>query len=59
MHRTALVFAGLAAGAIGVFAELGGSSLASPDHPAIGYDTRPVTDAVAQLNRKVQTGQVS
>ncbi len=59
MHRTALVFAGLAAGAIGVLAELGGSSLASPDHPAIGYDTRPVTDAVAQLNRKVQTGQVS
>ena len=58
MHRTALVIAGLAAGAVAVLAELGGSSLASPDHPAIGYDTRPVTDDVAQLNRKIQDGRV-
>ncbi len=58
MHRTALVIAGLAAGAMAVLAELGGSSLASPDHPAIGYDTQPVNDVVAQLNRKIQDGRV-
>src|SRR5579864_7869778 len=58
MHRTALLVAGIAAGAVAVLAELGGSSLASPDHPAIGYDSRPVNDPVALLNRKIQDGQV-
>src|SRR5689334_9442148 len=58
MQRTALIAAGIFAGAVALLAELGGASLASPDHPAIGYDTRPVSDAVAQLNRKIQDGQV-
>jgi len=58
MHRSALLVAGIAAGAAAVLAEIGGASLASPDHPAIGYNTRPATDAVAQLNRKIQDGQV-
>jgi hypothetical protein len=58
MHRTALLVAGIVAGAVAVFAELGGASLASPDHPAIEYATRPANDAVAQLNRKIQEGQV-
>jgi hypothetical protein len=58
MQRTALLVTGIFAGAIAVLAELGGSSLASPDHPAIEYATRPTTDAVARLNRKIQSGQV-
>jgi hypothetical protein len=58
MHRTALLAAGIVAGAVAVLAELGGASLASPDHPAIEYATRPTNDAVAQLNRKIQDGQV-
>jgi hypothetical protein len=57
MRLTALIVAGIVAGAVALLAELGGASLASPDHPAIGYDTRPVNDAVAQLNRKIQSGQ--
>jgi len=57
MRLTALIAAGIIAGGVGLLAELGGASLASPDHPAIGYDTRPVNDAVARLNRKVQSGQ--
>ncbi len=48
----ALLAAGIA------FAELGGAFLASPDHPAIEYATRPVYDTVAQLNRKIQAGTV-
>src|ERR1700688_2241035 len=58
MHRTALLAAGIVAGAVAVLAELGGASLVSPDHPAIEYATRPTNDAVAQLNRKIQDGQV-
>ena len=58
MYRPAFIAAGIVACAAAVFAELGGASLASPDHPAIGYDTRPVNDAIAQLNRKMQDGQV-
>ena len=30
----------------------------SPDHPAIQYSTRPTSDAVAQLNRKIEEGQL-
>jgi hypothetical protein len=58
MHRTAMLAAGIVAGAVAVLAGLGGASLASPDHPAIEYATRPTNDAVAQLNRKIQDGQV-
>jgi len=57
MRLTALIAAGIIAGGVALLAELGGASLASPDHPAIGYDTRPVNDVVARLNRKVQSGQ--
>ena len=31
-------------------------SLATPDHPAIGYGTEPFEDAVAQLNRRLENG---
>jgi len=60
MHRTSLLLlaAGIFAGAVAVLAAMGGASLASPDHPAIEYATRPPNDAVAQLNRKIQDGQV-
>ena len=58
MCRSVLLIAGIVAGAIAVLAELGGSSLASPDHPAIGYGTLPPNDLVAQLNRKIQDGQI-
>jgi hypothetical protein len=58
MHRPALLVAVIAAGAVAVLAELGGGSLASPDHPAIEYATRPPSDAVAQLNRKIEDGRV-
>src|ERR1700688_4019641 len=37
-------------------AELGGAFDGSPDHPAIEYGTRPLSDAVSQLNRKIQRG---
>ncbi len=30
----------------------------SPDHPAIRYSTRETTDAVAALNRRIQSGQL-
>jgi len=30
----------------------------SPDHPAIDYSTQPVSDPVAELNRKIQAGAV-
>ncbi|MGH9786621.1 MAG: hypothetical protein ACRD88_20820, partial [Terriglobia bacterium] len=30
----------------------------SPDHPAIAYSTRPTRDAVAELNRKIEEGEV-
>ena len=29
-----------------------------PDQPEIGYSTRPVDDAVARLNRKLESGEV-
>jgi hypothetical protein len=58
MRRSALLAGGLIAGAVAVLAELGGASLASPDHPAIEYATRPANDPVAQLNHKIQAGQV-
>jgi len=58
MHRSPLVIAGIVAGAAALLAELGGASLASPDHPAIGYTTLPPNDPVSLLNRRVQDGQV-
>jgi len=58
MHRANWLAAGIVAGAVAVLAEIGGASLASPDHPAIEYTTRPTNDAVSQLNRKIENGQV-
>jgi hypothetical protein len=58
MHRSGWLIAGIVASAVAVLAELGGASLASPDHPAIGYTTLPPDDLVAQLNRKIQEGEV-
>ena len=58
MWHAGLLIGGIVAGAVAVLAELGGASLASPDHPAIEYATRRTNDAVAQLNSKIQSGQV-
>ena len=41
-----------------MLAEIGGAALASSDHPAIAYATGPVNDPIAQLDRKIQAGQV-
>lgn len=54
--RRSLLFVLLPAAA--AIAELSGGFNASLDHPAIQYDTRPVSDPVAALNRKIQEGQV-
>src|SRR5688572_696612 len=32
--------------------------VASRNHPAIAYDTSPVTDRVGALNRRIQAGEV-
>src|SRR5579862_5925474 len=58
MQRISLLAIGIVASAVAVLAAIGGASLASADHPAIEYTTRPPNDAVAQLNRKIQDGQV-
>ncbi len=52
------LIAGLFTGAAALLGELGGAFLASPDHPAIEYATRPVNDPVARLNSKIQQGTV-
>ncbi len=33
-------------------------SLATPDHPSIGYSVGPFSDAVAELNRRLQSGDL-
>jgi len=55
MRRTVLLALLAVAGA---FAELSGSFSAALDHPAIQYDTRPLNDPVAALNRKIHEGSV-
>jgi hypothetical protein len=40
------------------FGDLEGMFVADPDHPAIEYSSRPLKDAVSELNRKIQTGKV-
>jgi hypothetical protein len=40
------------------FANLDGVFLPGLDHPAIQYYTRPITDPVAQLNRRILQGEV-
>src|SRR5947207_2336618 len=52
----------LIAGALGSYivpkAQVGDIFPAPVDHPAIQYFTRSTTDAVAELNKKIQAGQV-
>jgi hypothetical protein len=40
------------------FGDLEGMFVADPDHPAIEYSSRPLKDAVSELNRKIQMGKV-
>ena len=48
------MFAGVAVAS----AQLAGVFSASPEHPAIGYPTRPTTDSVFELNDRVRYGKV-
>src|SRR5437763_5476053 len=61
MRRLSALMA-LIAGALGSYIVLkaqGGDVFPAPvDHPAIQYFTRSTTDAVAELNKKIQAGQV-
>ncbi len=52
----AVVLAGL--GAVTAVAQRGGAFRASRDHPAIEYSTGLVSNAVSELNRKIQEGTV-
>ena len=58
MRRFGVIAGALLVGVIAVFAELDTAAL-SRDHPAIRYSTRPTSDPVAQLNRKIRDGAVS
>jgi hypothetical protein len=53
-----LLWAFIAASAGLVAADLGGMFAGGLQHPAIQYLSRPTTDPVGELNRKVQSGQV-
>jgi hypothetical protein len=53
-----LVSAGLLAAFAAACADLGGMFSGGLQHPAIQYYTRPLTDPVAELNRKIQSGEV-
>ena len=54
----ALLLAGLLATIAIAHADLGGMFGAGLQHPAIQYYSRPVTDPVHELNRKIQDGKV-
>ncbi len=56
ISAAACVLAGLVA--VTAVAQRGGAFRASRDHPAIKYSTGPVSNAVAELNRKIQEGTV-
>ena len=43
--------------AVAVLAQRGGAFRASRDHPAIGYSTGTVENAIVSLNRKIQDGE--
>src|SRR6266851_5168002 len=58
MRRTAWLAAGVIVSMAAASAELGDLFFGSPDHPAIGYSRQPVTDPVAELNRRIQDGKV-
>src|SRR2546425_466944 len=53
-----LLIAGVAASCMVLIAQSGDIFPAPIDHPAIQYSTRSTTDAVAELNKKIQAGQV-
>jgi hypothetical protein len=57
-RSTFVVFVAILATAYIVAAQGGDLFPASVDHPAIQYSTRPTTDAIAELNKKIQAGQV-
>ena len=65
MSRAAIFLAALACAAAATILPAARTSLAaqgglafreSEDHPAIAYSTAPLTDPVALLNRRLQTG---
>jgi hypothetical protein len=56
--RVALVSLGLVAAGAATHGDLGGMFSGGLQHPAIQYYSRPVTDPVYQLNRKIQDGSV-
>src|ERR1700693_5436109 len=58
IRRVALVSLGLVAAWAATRGDLGGMFSGGLQHPAIQYYTRPVTDPVYQLNRKIQDGSV-
>ena len=66
MSRAAILLAVLACGAAATIMPAGRTAAAqgalafreSADHPAIGYSTAPLADAVSALNRRLATGAV-
>src|SRR5437899_6430877 len=48
----------LIASAYPALAQIPGAFSGSLDHPAIQYETRPTKDAIAELNRKLDSGAV-
>ena len=46
----------LARGPMSVSAQRGGMFLGSPEDPAIAYSTAPVSNAVSEINKKLQDG---
>ncbi len=58
MRRLVVLVASIVAGSMLLVAQTGGMFPAPVDHAAIQYTTRPTNDAVAELNKKIQAGQV-
>ena len=57
--RIVLLIAGLIIGSVLAFGQFGGNAVeVSPDHPAIEYESRPVRDRIAELNRRIRENQV-
>ena len=58
MRHVVLLVAILIVTVAAAFGDLEGLFVPGPDHPAIEYRTRPSKDAVSELNRKIQKGNV-
>jgi hypothetical protein len=56
--RIRFIAAALAFAAAAIAADLGGMFAGGLQHPAIQYFSRPASDRVAELNRKIQAGEV-